>query len=118
MASQRSFLSFLTALVLFWLTGLPTGALAEVGHSQQPAAAAAQNTGLPRVFLFATGGTISNKTGGRLTVEELIQSVPNLDRRVKAEGEQFLNVSSGAITMEQWLGLSRKINEKFRKEPD
>jgi hypothetical protein len=30
------------------------------------------------VFLFATGGTISNKTGGRLTVDELIKSVPNL----------------------------------------
>jgi L-asparaginase len=73
---------------------------------------------LPRVFLFATGGTISNKTGGRLTVEELIQSVPNLDRRVKAEGEQFSNVASGQVTMDQWLALSRKINERFRKDAD
>ena len=71
---------------------------------------------LPRVFLFATGGTISNKTGGRLTVEELIQSVPNLDRRVTAEGEQFANVASGAITMDQWLGLARQINDKFKKD--
>jgi L-asparaginase len=73
---------------------------------------------LPRVFLFATGGTISNKNGGRLTVDELIQSVPNLDRRVKAEGEQFANVASGAITMDQWLGLARQINDKFKKEQD
>ena len=79
---------------------------------------AAQTTPLPRVFLFATGGTISNRTGGRLTVEELIQSVPNLEKRVKAEGEQFANVSSGAITMDQWLSLAKKINEKLKKEPD
>src|SRR6185436_4602052 len=79
--------------------------------------AAAPET-LPKVFLFATGGTISNKTGGRLTVEELIQSVPNLDKRVRAEGEQFANVSSGQITMDQWLSLARKVNEKLRKEQD
>ena len=75
-------------------------------------------TAPPRVFLFATGGTISNRTGGRLTVEELIKSVPNLERRVKAEGEQFTNVASGAITMDQWLSLAQKINDKLKKEPD
>ena len=78
--------------------------------------AAAQQ--LPRVYLFATGGTISNRNGGRLTVEELIKSVPDLDKKVKANGEQFANVSSGQITMDQWLSLARKINEKFRKEQD
>ncbi|MGH9331465.1 MAG: hypothetical protein ACRD09_13575, partial [Vicinamibacterales bacterium] len=30
---------------------------------------------LPRVRLVATGGTISNRNGGRLTAEELIKSV-------------------------------------------
>ena len=63
--------------------------------ARQQAAGAAQNGPLPRVYLFATGGTISNRDGGRLTVEELIKSVPNLAQRVRAEGEQFSNVSSG-----------------------
>ena len=81
--------------------------------SQAPPAPA-----LPHVHLFATGGTISNRTGGRLTVEELIKSVPNLEKRVSAEGEQFANVSSGAMTIDQWLSLSRQINEKLKKEPD
>ncbi len=31
---------------------------------------------VPRVRLVATGGTISNSTGGRLTAEELVQSMP------------------------------------------
>lgn len=81
-------------------------------QTQPPAA------GLPRVYLFATGGTISNRSGSRLTAEELIKSVPNIERRVQVEGEQFANVSSGAITLAQWLDLSRKINDKFKQDKD
>jgi L-asparaginase len=86
-------------------------------QAAQQGAAAPAPADLPRVYLFATGGTISNRTGGRLTVDELIKSVPNLDRRVRAEGEQFLNVSSGAVTMAQWLDLARRINEKLKADP-
>jgi L-asparaginase type II len=81
--------------------------------AQQTQTAAAP---LPRVVLFATGGTISNRDGGRLTVEELIKSVPNLAQRVQVEGEQFANVSSAEITLDQWLSLSRKINDRFRQD--
>lgn len=71
---------------------------------------------LPRVFLYATGGTISNRSGGRLTVDELIKTLPNLDQRVRAEGEQFSNVASAALTLDQWLELSRRINDRFKKD--
>lgn len=105
----------LLLLVLLVSVGLEARFLAQTAApaAQQPAASA-----LPRVHLFATGGTISNRNGGRLTVDELIASVPNLDRRVRATGEQFLNVASGQITMEQWLGLARRINEKLRADKD
>jgi len=43
-------------------------------------AAWAQNRPLPRVRLVATGGTISNRTGGRLTAEELVKSMPGIER--------------------------------------
>lgn len=117
-------LSSIRFLGIFGLLALQFGPSARLAAQQAPPqtpapaatqAQAPQN--LPRVFLFATGGTISNRSGGRLTVEELIQSVPNLDRRVKAEGEQFANVASGAITMDMWLQLARKVNDKFRKDP-
>ena len=53
--------------------------------------AAAGSTGLqpaepPRVRLIATGGTISNRTGGRLTSEELVASVPRLTEVAVADG--------------------------------
>jgi len=84
----------------------------------QTPAAPAQAAPLPKVFLFATGGTISNKVGGRLTVAELIASIPGLDRRVRAEGEQFANTSSSALTMEQWLELARRINARYKSDPE
>jgi L-asparaginase len=102
MGPNRSTPAVLFAAVLTFASFSPTAA-------QAP---------LPRVHLFATGGTISNRAGGRLTVDELIQSMPNLARRVRASGEQFANIASGQITMEMWLDLSRRINERLRNESD
>ena len=91
--------------------GIPTG-------TGQSAGVNAPTTALPKVRLVATGGTISNRNGGRLTAEELVASMPGLDRYVRAEAEQFSNTSSGALTLKQWLDLSRRINTLFKEEPD
>jgi L-asparaginase len=64
----------------------------------------------------ATGGTISNRTGARLTAEELIKTIPDLPRYATPEFEQFANTASSAMTMEQWLNLARRINELFRTD--
>ena len=71
---------------------------------------------LPRVRLVATGGTISNRAGGRLTATELAASIPDLDRYVVAEAEQFANTASSALTLEQWLDLARHLNGLFQKD--
>src|SRR6476646_7409045 len=91
--------------------GIPTG-------TGQSAGLNAPTTALPKVRLVATGGTISNRNGGRLTAEELVASMPGLDRYVRPEAEQFSNTSSGALTLKQWLDLSRRINTLFKEEPD
>jgi L-asparaginase len=85
----------------------------------QPAAAAqASEAARPKVRLIATGGTISNRTGGRLSADELLQSIPTLDRYVRADGEQFANVASSELTLTQWLDLARRINQAFREDPE
>ena len=71
----------------------------------------------PRVRLMATGGTISNRAGGRLTAEELIKSIPALPRYATPEFEQFANTASSFLTLQQWLELSRRINMIFREDP-
>ncbi len=79
------------------------------------AAAAAE---LPRVRLVATGGTISNRAGGRLSAEALLQSMPTLSRYARGEAEQFANTSSSEISLDQWLQLARRLNELFANDPD
>jgi L-asparaginase len=80
--------------------------------SQQPAS----STAAPRVRLVATGGTISNRTGSRLTAEELVKSIPALARYATPEFEQFANVASSQLTLKQWLELSRRINDLLRTD--
>ncbi|MGE0816368.1 MAG: asparaginase [Vicinamibacterales bacterium] len=87
----------LPALVLSLLVSLP----------------AAAQTALPHVHLVATGGTISNRDGGRLTAEELAESMPGLDRVARLTYEQFANVASSQLTLDQWLRLARHVNELF-----
>ena len=80
-------------------------------------AAVASAQDLPRVRLVATGGTISNRTGGRLSAEELVASMPGIERYARPEFEQFANVASSELTLDQWLGLSKRLNELLRTDP-
>ena len=68
---------------------------------------------LPRVHFVATGGTISNRDGGRLTAEELAKSMPGVERFAELTHEQFTNVASSELTLKQWVELSKRVNEVF-----
>ena len=105
--------TWLTAALLLTLLLCPRLAIA-----QPPAGADAAATALPRVRLVATGGTISNRNGGRLTAEELVKSMPGVERYVRPEFEQFANVASGEITLKQWLDLAKRINTLFAEDRD
>jgi L-asparaginase len=83
-----------------------------------PAQAATAATALPKVRLVATGGTISNRPGSRLTADELIASIPQIGTYARVEAEQFANVSSGEITLDQWLGLARRLNTLLKEDAD
>ena len=73
---------------------------------------------LPRVRLVATGGTISNKDGGRLTAEELVKLMPNVGRYTRPEYEQFSNLASSQLTLDQWVALAKRVNQIFKDDPD
>ena len=73
---------------------------------------------LPAVHVIATGGTISNTGGARLTGDELVKSLPGIDRVARVTVEQFTNVASGSITTTHWRDLALRINELFRTRPD
>ena len=100
-------------------------AAASLAAAQAPATAPAPTTAsststveaLPRVRLVATGGTISNRRGGRLTAEELLASVPALADVARMESEQFANAASSQLTLDQWLALARRVETLLREDP-
>jgi L-asparaginase len=108
---MRSYPGARLLIVLIVLLGAPASAF-----RQAPATAAV--AAAPRVRLVATGGTISDRTGGRLTAEELVKSMPGLERYAQPEFEQFSNLASSELTLVQWLALARRLNEIFRTDPD
>jgi len=71
---------------------------------------------LPRVHLVATGGTISNRDGGRLTAEELAALTPGIERFAQLSSEQFSNTSSSALTLAQYVALAKRVNQVFRAD--
>ena len=72
---------------------------------------------LPRIRFIATGGTIATRGGTRMTAEEVLQLIPGLQRYARPEPEQFANVASTAMTLDQWVQLARRVNEIFEEDP-
>jgi L-asparaginase len=77
----------------------------------------ADNNELPRIRFIATGGTIATRGGTRMSAEEVLQLVPGLQRYARPEPEQFANIASTAMTLDQWVQLAKRINEVFDTDP-
>jgi len=108
---------FLLVLTLHLVPRLAAAGPQQTAAPSRTAASGSAAT-LPKVHLLATGGTISNRDGGRLTADELVAAMPGLDRYARAEAEQFTNVASSALSLTQWLELARRINTLFAQDPD
>jgi L-asparaginase len=81
--------------------------------------AMAQAEQLPAVHVIATGGTISNVSGrARRTGDELVASLPGIERIARVTVEQFSNVASGSITPDHWRAIATRINELYRTRPE
>lgn len=78
---------------------------------------------LPRIKILATGGTIAGQgasadrsayTSGKVSVKDLIDAVPGLDKIADISGEQISNVGSQDMTVDIWMKLNKRINEIFK----
>jgi L-asparaginase len=106
---MRARLAFSSALIL-------TLALAAWSAHAQTSTASRPAPDLPRVRLVATGGTISNRDGGRLTAAELVTLMPGVARYTRPEYEQFTNLASSQLTLDQWIALSKRVNQLFTED--
>ena len=80
-------------------------------------------TGLPKILLLSTGGTIASKIDYRtgavtpvLTAEELNSSVPELAKIANIDAEALLSEYSENIMPEHWLQIAKKINEYSKSD--
>jgi len=73
---------------------------------------------LPLVKVVATGGTIANTPSGRLNAAEVAEAIPQLKKVARLEVEEVIRVGSSGITLENWLTLSRRINDIFARESE
>ena len=76
-------------------------------------------SGLPRLLLLATGGTIAGRasdvttlnhySAGAIGAGELLQSVPQLQQLAEIEVEQIANVDSADLTFAHWQALVTRL---------
>ena len=73
-----------------------------------------------KVVILATGGTIAGKgergkaaiyNPGSLSIDALIEEIPEIEDVAEIEAIQICNVNSDDITDEIWFSLTNKINE-------
>lgn len=84
---------------------------------------------LPKVAILATGGTIAGSTdaggvatsgykAGVLTVDTLINAVPEIKNLAQISGQQVANIDSSNMSREIWLQLAKTVNELLAGDID
>jgi L-asparaginase len=122
-ASRRqSWISMLSfPVITFALWSFMINVAAHAADASKDAEAAAN---LPRILVLATGGTIAGQadpraTGayksGKITGEQLVQSVPGLDKLAKLSAEQISSIGSQDMNDRVWFALANRIQQAFDK---
>jgi L-asparaginase len=84
----------------------------------------------PRVYVIGTGGSISfvgdfrtdyvnySYNNKHLTIQEMVDWVPEIKDFAEVVPEQLINVGSTDVQPGHWLALAQRINQIFRQNPD
>ncbi|CAK0482438.1 L-asparaginase [Burkholderia pseudomallei] len=108
------------------LMTLTIGGFTTAANAQQASAPPPQN--LPRILVLATGGTIASTSdprsaigynAGGITGDQLLASVPGLDKIASIKAEQISNVGSQDMNGKIWYQLAIRIKQAIdRNEVD
>jgi L-asparaginase len=109
------------AVITFALCMFVTNAAVRAAEAGKDAGTAVK---LPRILVLATGGTIAGQadpraTGayksGQITGEQLVQSVPGLDKLAQLSAEQISSIGSQDMNDKVWFALAHRIQQAFDK---
>ncbi len=73
---------------------------------------------LPLVKIVATGGTIANTPGGRISAKVVVEDVPDITRYARVEVLDHVRIGSSSMNPKVWIGLANAINKIFETEPE
>jgi L-asparaginase len=118
---RRGWISILSFPVLTFALWAFINVAAHAAEASKDVGTAAN---LPHILVLATGGTIAGQadpraTGayesGQITGEQLVQSVPGLDKLATLSAEQISSIGSQDMNDKVWFALAHCIQEAFDK---
>lgn len=122
-SSRQGWISMLSfPVIAFALWSFVINVATHAADARKDAVTAAN---LPRILVLATGGTIAGQadpraTGayksGQITGEQLVQSVPGLDKLAKLSAEQISSIGSQDMNDKVWFALAHRIQQAFDKD--
>lgn len=108
-----------TSVVLLSIAAGPSALSTYVSAAET---VAGQTAALPRVLVLATGGTIAGQAdprasgaykSGAITGEQLIKSVPGLEKIATLQAEQISSIGSQDMNDKIWFELASRIQKAF-----
>jgi len=82
----------------------------------------------PKINVIGTGGSISGigphrldytqyaEIGNKLTIEESLQRIPEIEEIANIQSENLISVGSTAIGPKEWLLLGQRINDILKTD--
>ena len=75
-------------------------------------------TGRPVVKIVATGGTIANTPDGRISVEQIISELPEVESIADLRVEDVTRLGSSELTFQELIDTAKAIERTFAEEPE
>lgn len=116
---QRRLSMLSIAVIAFAFCSFTINETARAAEAAKDAGAAASP---PRILVLATGGTIAGQAdprasgaykSGQITGEQLVQSVPGLDKLARLSAEQISSIGSQDMNDKVWFALAHRIQHAF-----
>ena len=82
---------------------------------------------MKKIMILAVGGTIAGKgqagksaeyKPGEVGIQEIIDSVPGIEKLAEVQGKQFLNTASDNVTSKNLIDLANEINKLAKEDID
>jgi L-asparaginase len=73
---------------------------------------------LPLVKIIATGGTIANTPTGRLSVDTVLEQLPEIAKIARIGIYDYIRIGSSEISIQNWIDIAHLITSELKNNPN